>query len=522
MRFSALFDKLRDGSVQQKARAYSRWTIPSLMAVPQASGAATSVVGDFQSEGALLVNGLASKLAGLLFPTTHPFMKINLSREDRASLEDILGDSKVIDAMLAEIEQTASQRVFHNASYNQLVLALKHLIVTGNAAVYRDGETGRTVCYGLDSFAVRRDGVGRVVDAVIKEFTFFELLDAETQEKLLKSHAGKFDPARPYEEAITMYTRIVRDPGAGIGGSDLFRVATQVEDIDLPTQYQGTYSEYTTPWVFPTWSLVAGENYGRGLVEDHAGGFAKLSEVSAALALYEVESLKLVNLVGSSATHSKDELAQAETGSWVSANPEDVSAYESGSTQKLAVIQQDLETTFARLSRAFMYQGNVRDAERVTAYELRQEALEVEAAMGGAFSTLAETLQLPLSHILIQEVDPELLAAIMESTGGSTVDINTGISALGRAANVQNIMQALEEGHAAVQMAREVDDRVDTYKLMDNIYQGRSVNPDDIFKSEQQMREEAEAQQAEQEAMAQMQQATAQANLAAGESEMQN
>lgn len=142
--------------------------------------------------------------------------------------------------------------------------------------------------------------------------------------------------------------------------------------------------------------------------------------------------------------------------------------------------------------------------------------------MGGAFSTLAETLQLPLSYILIQEVDPELLTAIMESTGGSTVDINTGISALGRAANVQNIMQALEEGHAAVQIARDIDDRVDTYKLMDNIYQGRSVNPEDIFKTEQQMREEAEAQQAEQEAMAQMQQAAAQANMIAGESEMQN
>src|SRR5699024_913301 len=126
-----------------------------------------------------------------------------------------------------------------------------------------------------------------------------------------------------------------------------------------------------------------------------------------------------------------------------------------------------------------------------TAYEIRQEALEVEASMGGAFSTLGETLQLPLSHVLLQEVDRELLYAVTTSTGGRTVDVNTGISALGRATNVQNIMRALEEGHAAVQMAREIDDRVDTYALMDQIYQGRSVNPESIFKTEQQMREEA-------------------------------
>src|SRR5699024_6591533 len=156
-----------------------------------------------------------------------------------------------------------------------------------------------------------------------KEYTFFELLDPETQDKLIQTHAGRFDPARPYEEAITVYTRILRDPGGGVGGSDLFRAAVQADDIELPTQYEGTYSEYACPWVFPTWNLVAGENCGRGLVEDHAVGFAKLSELSIALALYEVESLKLLNLVGTSAAHSKDELAQAETGAWVGANPED-------------------------------------------------------------------------------------------------------------------------------------------------------------------------------------------------------
>jgi len=364
-KFSALFRQLQDERVLSKAQAYAQWTIPSLTVKTKSDGKAAAVEGDFQSDGAVLVNGLASKLAGLLFPTTHPFMRINLPPEDLELIAEAVGDPTQVHGMFASIENEASTRVFNNASFSQIVLALKHLIVTGNAAVFRDRETARTITYGLHRFAVRRDGVGRVVDAVVKETTFFELLDPEVQDILIKQSPGKYDGSKPYDEALTLYTRILRDPGQGINGTDLFRVFTQIEDVDLPASYNGTYNEYTCPWVFPTWNLIAGENYGRGLVEDHAGGFAKLSELSEAMTLYEVESLRLINLVGNSAMSSKDELATAEVGSWVGANPTDVQAYESGSTQKLQVIQADLEAVFAKLARAFMYQGNTRNAERV-------------------------------------------------------------------------------------------------------------------------------------------------------------
>jgi len=140
--------------------------------------------------------------------------------------------------------------------------------------------------------------------------------------------------------------------------------------------------------------------------------------------------------------------------------------------------------------------------------------------MGGAFSILAETLQLPLSYLLIQEVDPNLIQSILETSGKTYIGINTGISALGRATKVQNILQALEEGRAAVELAGVADYRVDPQKLMDLIYQGRSVNPTEILKSDQQLREEAEAEQQQQEAMAQMQQAQAAANLGAAEQDL--
>lgn len=501
-KFSSIFEKLRDGHVLNKSRTYARWTIPALMAEVNKDGKARTLEGDFQSDGAMLVNGLASKLAGLLFPVTHPFMRINLSEDERAAITEAAINPDELDSMLAKLEFEASQRLFRNASYNQIVQVLKHLITTGNACLYRDSDTSRTVCYGLESFAVRRDGSGRVVDAIIKETVFHENLPDELQALMESTYPGRYDPSKPYEKPLYMYTRILRRPGNASGGPDQFDVAVEIDDVALGAAYAGTYFENDCPWIFPAWNLIPGENYGRGLVEDHAGGFAKLSELSAALTLYEIESARLVHLVGAGAKSAKDELNNAETGAVVGAEvPAEIIAYEAGTSQKIELLMADIDATYAKLARAFMYQGNTRDGERITAYEIRQEALEAEAHLGGAYSSLAESLQLPLSHVLLTEVDPEFMQALAESADGSRIDINTGISALGRATKVQNILQAFEEGRAAVELIQQADPRVDTSRVLDFVYQGRSVDTSEIFKTERQLREEAEAEEQRAEAL---------------------
>src|SRR5690625_7155305 len=93
MKFSSLFDKMQDATTLKKAREYARWSLPSLMAYESKDGKARAVVGHFQRDGAIPVNGLASKLAGLLFPSTHPFMRVHLSDEDEAALEKAGGSN---------------------------------------------------------------------------------------------------------------------------------------------------------------------------------------------------------------------------------------------------------------------------------------------------------------------------------------------------------------------------------------------------------------------------------------------
>ena len=62
--------------------------------------------------------------------------------------------------------------------------------------------------------------------------------------------------------------------------------------------------------------------------------------------------------------------------------------------------------TTRRLGAAFLLNTAVtRDAERVTAQEIRMQAQELESSLGGVYSRLANELQLPLAKRLLQEID---------------------------------------------------------------------------------------------------------------------
>lgn len=145
------FGKYRDDAVIQKAIKYAHWTLPQLMADMslQLNGTQHVLERDYQEVGALLVNNLAPKLAGMLFPSSRPFYKIDASDVlvEEASAK---GMTKIeLTSHFAQLEQKSCQRIFLNASYAQIIQLLRHVIVTGNGLLYRDSKGGKFVTYGL-------------------------------------------------------------------------------------------------------------------------------------------------------------------------------------------------------------------------------------------------------------------------------------------------------------------------------------------------------------------------------------
>lgn len=494
----ALFLKYRDSTVINRCEQYAHWTLPYLMADAEevSSSGRVLVERDFQEIGALFTNHLASKLARLLFPTQYPFFQASASPAFKKVAAAKGLDEDKLRQMFSRMEMAANRRLFVNSGYASLILALKHLIVTGQVLLHRDSKAGTVTAYGLPHFVTKRGGAGELLDCILREFTSVEALPEDLRVALRTSNVSKY--SRP-EQTVEKYTRVHREVRNGVEG---YSVSQEVDTVSVGDP--SWYPKNLCPWMCPTWVLIPGEHYGRGMVEDYAGGFARLSTLSEAAALYGVEIMRVVHLVGAGSGGDVDELADAESGEWVRGDPQQVQAHESGDSAKLAAVEAQLEQVMTRLSKAFMYQGSTRDAERVTAYELQRDAQEAEYALGGVYSTLSGGIQVPLAHILMVEVSDMAMPGLI--SGELSPDVTAGIPALGRSSDVQNLLLAAQELGAVIPVT-QLDKRINPQKVVDIVLAGRSIDPETLFFSAEEQAANAQADQADAQAKASLLQA---------------
>ena len=158
------------------------------------------------------------------------------------------------------------------------------------------------------------------------------------------------------------------------------------------------------------------------------------------------------------------------------------------------------------------WQGGTRDAERVTAYELQLDAQEAEYELGGVYSSLSGSIQIPLAHILLTEVSDMTLAGLI--SGEIMPDVTAGIPALGRSRDVQNLLMAAQQ-LVSIAPVVQLDERLNPQKIVDLVLAGRSIDPDTLFYTPEQLQQIREAKQAQQMA----QQNLLQANTLAQQSE---
>ena len=92
-----------------------------------------------------------------------------------------------------------------------------------------------------------------------------------------------------------------------------------------------------------------------------------------------------------------------------------------------------------RLSQAFLLQsGVVRNAERVTAEEIRMLSQELESSLGGLYSLLSNELQLPMINRLLDMMKSQKRIPTLPKDIVNPVII-TGVEALGRGNDLQKL-----------------------------------------------------------------------------------
>tara|TARA_B100000029_G_C17595598_1_gene964009 strand:- start:1889 stop:3523 length:1635 start_codon:yes stop_codon:yes gene_type:complete len=416
------------------ARQCSELTLPYLIVDDSSTKSGRqSLKTPWQSVGAKVTVTLAAKLMLALLPPQTTFFKLQI-RDDKLGTELPPEMRSELDLSFSKIERMIMEYIA--ASNDRVVIhqALKHLIVGGNALIYmgKDGLKN----YPLNRFVVNRDGNGNVIEIVTKELISRKVLGLEPALDQQPNSPNDDYGSGSDGDDVEVYTCVKLDSSSGrwVWHQEVF-------DKIIPGS-RSTAPKSASPWLVLRFNTVDGEDYGRGRVEEFIGDFKSLEGLSQSLVEGAAAASKVIFLVSPSSTTKPQTIAQAGNGAIVQGRAEDVAVIQVGKTadfQTAANMAQQIER---RISDAFLTM-NVRQAERVTAEEVRLTQMELEQQLGGLFSLLTVEFLIPyLNRTLLVLTRSGQIPKIPKDL--ARPQIVAGVNALGRGQDRESLTMFIQ------------------------------------------------------------------------------
>ncbi|MQB00204.1 MAG: hypothetical protein GEU78_07920 [Actinobacteria bacterium] len=451
------YEKLTSNRSQflQRARHNALLTIPSL--VPLEGQSNTShLIEPYQGLGGRGVAHLSSRMLVSFLPAGRPYMRFDLDPAVK------LMNGGEVDTATAKGLTIAEQLVQGEAEGKgwraSTLMSLLQLMVAGSVVEYLLPDN-RIRLFRLDQFVVRRNYDGSVLELVIKEcFDRDALPEGIEAPKMTMA-----SPEKAKDEQIELYTHIKL-------------VSEKTRKFYRRTQELGNGTSVGSPtsWAvdeFPyfclRWSASPGEDYGRSKVEDHIADLRSLDALEKAnLEMAAMASRNFIALRPSAAAAGvKNRLVSAINGDVVVVDPDNVELKSFDNARGYQITANQVQILRDSLSRAFLLMsGAQRNAERVTATEIERDLQELEASLGGTFSTLSQEMMEARTRILILQMQAEQrLPAFPKGTVVPV--ILTGLEALSRERDVNRAMQAAE----LVRSFLATDESAGTYVKMPKI-----------------------------------------------------
>lgn len=402
-----------------RARDNAKLSIPALLP-PEGSSGSTELAEPYQSMGSQGINNLAAKLLLALFPPNQSFFRISVPDSALAELGATSELRSEIEEGLAKIEREVNAEVEASTIRVTIGEALKHLILAGNYCL-QEVPSGGLKGHRLDRYVVKRDPSGNVIEAVIKEQVAPAVLpkDFLAAVRTQASQAARNSATT----ALDIYTWLRRKDGH-------FKVHQEVAGKPVPGT-EGSYPTERCPFIFLRWTKMDGEDYGRSHVDDCRGDLRSLEGLSGSIVEGAAAAAKVLIFVDPTGITRMVDVAQAPNLAVRSGRAADVTALQVNKAADMSVAMQQAAVLERRLSAAFLMTRSVqRNAERVTAEEIRLLASELEDALGGVYALLGQELQLPYVRVLMARLTrtgriPELPPSVKPT-------VVTGLQALGR------------------------------------------------------------------------------------------
>lgn len=470
---------------------YARWTLPYIH--PPSGAKGTELQGPKASIGAQGVNHLANKLIMTLFRPSQPFFRLLVSTEitdelnaaakrgDKAAIRDLA----LIDQQLAAKEKAAMVQLDYNRFRTEATTAAKHLLITGNALMYSPDGGGSTQVYGLRNYCVVRDLSGAVIELITLDQKAFGTFSEDVQKQIQADdrNSRKFET----DTNVDLYTWVKLDKDGR------YSMTQWAGNTKLDSS--GTWPKDELPWLVLTWNLCRGEDYGRGLVEDYAGAFHALDILTEAYVTLVAIAADIKFLVDPSSVTDPDAINKSASGTYHSGKKDDVTVVQLDKLQDAQTVISAIQAYQQTIGQAFLLASAIRrDAERVTAEEIRSDINELDTAHGGIYSRFSEDWQLPLAILQLKRIGLNL-----GKSGEIKPQIITGLDSLSRAGDLDNLRLFVSDLAMLEAVPEEFRQAIDPIAFAEFIGIRRGVDYGKFVKSVQTMQAEQQAATAAQE-----------------------
>lgn len=416
-----------------RARECAQLSIPQLLP-PENWTEQYALPQPFSSATAKGVTGMASRILSALMPLNDmPFFQFSLK------------DGTEPDPEAYTLMESLSYQVYRKLSSENLrstvFQLLQSLIVVGDAVlIMEDDFTYRLV--RLDQYQVRRDVKGMVREIMYLEYELADPSEPAGDYDLHYGGGGGYSGDAPFSRTgyKTILCRWVHDEENDVWYSH--KEYSNGTFID-----EGKYS--VCPVIPLRWSGVISENYGRSHVEENFGDIQTLEALTETMLQGQAASSTFWMIMNPTGPSELDDVVGQPNGAWLSVRPDDVTVLSPADTLRyqMQAVSQAVQEMRMTVAKAFLNEsGQVRQAERVTATEVRMAGQQLEEVLGGAFSAIAKDLMEPIVRravfLMVEngDIDPRL-AQEFTPEGRLEVSITTGLQALSNDSDLQKLMQ---------------------------------------------------------------------------------
>ncbi|CAM0031275.1 head-tail adaptor [Vibrio phage D530] len=427
----------------ERARTFSSYTVPNLYPSSESSNQGTGAnTTGWQSFGSQCVNNVTNKYVMTLFPPHTPFARLELTPRAKEMLVE--EDLNVVDEEGSLVNAGKQAILEHERIAGRVGLgqAIEHSVVGGTTCLYMPDD-GNLINYPLSRFVNRLDKSGNLLELIIEESKSIDMFDPSVQAIIRAKKKEQRKNDEPVDE-VKLYTQAKFSNG-------FYHIEQEVMGESVGTKYR--VKKDNLPFIVIRWKTNYGEDYGRSLVEQNAGDLHVIQFLSEAIAKGMILMADVKYLVRPGSVTDVDHLIESPTGEFVYGNRDDIGILQLEKYADFTPIANVLDKYERRVGQAFLL-GQQRDAERVTAYEVRQDALKMEQAHGGNYTLFSSILQRPYFRLLLNRIDFKLPEELVNTV------ITTGIEALSKMGDADKFVQWSEMMAQAATLPEPVQARM--------------------------------------------------------------